>query len=211
MKMNRCVIIGGAPIEKSEVIKEYLRDGDFIIACDSGLKNAEKLDVTPDLIIGDFDSHEKPETDIETITLPREKDDTDTVFAAKEAMRRGFKDFLIVGAIGQRLDHTMVNVYMLLMLEEHGCSAMMVDDYSEMFLIDEKNTRSAEIAETYPYFSLVAVNGPVSGVTIENAKFPLKNAVIKPSYQYATSNEVIKGKTARVSVKSGCALLIKVR
>ncbi len=42
---------------------------------------------------GDFDSHEKPETDRETIVLPVKKDDTDTVFAAKEAMRRGSTNF----------------------------------------------------------------------------------------------------------------------
>lgn len=218
---SRCVIIGGAMIDAPGVIKEYLRENDHFIVCDSGLNNAEKLRVMPDLIIGDFDSHEKPETDIETIVLPREKDDTDTVFAVKEAMKRGFKDFLILGAVGQRLDHTLVNVYMLLLLAENGCTAMIADDYSEMSLIGYLKSvtdlqgsavsASAEVDDSYPYFSLAAINGTLSGVTIENAKFPLENATIEPSYQYATSNEVIKGKTARITVGSGCGLLIKVR
>ena len=89
--MKRCVIIGGAPIADYEKIKEYLRADDFYICCDCGLDHAEGLGITPDLIVGDFDSHKKPETDIETITLPREKDDTDTYFAAKEGIRRGFE------------------------------------------------------------------------------------------------------------------------
>ena len=82
-----------------------------------------------------FDSHEKPETDRETIVLPVKKDDTDTVFAAKEAMRRGFDEFLLVGVSGGRLDHTLVNVYLLVMLRERGKRALLVDDYSEMELV----------------------------------------------------------------------------
>ena len=65
----------------------------FFIYCDCGLRHQKALGAEPDLIVGDFDSHEKPETDRETIVLPVKKDDTDTVFAAKEAMRRGLTNF----------------------------------------------------------------------------------------------------------------------
>ena len=58
----------------------------------------------------------------ETIVLPCEKDDTDTVFAVKEALKRGFQDFLLIGVIGGRLDHTLGNVSLLLMLDAHGRS-----------------------------------------------------------------------------------------
>ncbi|MBQ2227615.1 MAG: hypothetical protein II427_00670, partial [Firmicutes bacterium] len=68
--MKRCVIIGGAPIARYDRIQPLLQDDDFVIYCDSGLKHQEKLNRKPDLIIGDFDSHEKPDTDIETIVLP---------------------------------------------------------------------------------------------------------------------------------------------
>ena len=86
----RCVIIGGAAINNVSAIKKYLKTDDYIICCDSGLYNAQKLEITPHLIIGDFDSHPKPDSDIETITLPCEKDDTDTVYAAKEALSKAF-------------------------------------------------------------------------------------------------------------------------
>ena len=86
MPVNRCVIIGGAEIGDYSRISRILRGDDFFICCDSGLRHAEKLRITPSLIVGDFDSSERPDTDIETIVLPREKDDTDTVYAAKEAV-----------------------------------------------------------------------------------------------------------------------------
>ena len=108
--MKRCVIIGGAPIGRYDRICALLTENDYYIYCDSGLKHREALGAAPDLIIGDFDSYEQPETDIETIVLPTVKDDTDTMFAVKEGLRRGFEDFLLVGALGGRLDHTMVNV-----------------------------------------------------------------------------------------------------
>ena len=84
--MSRCVIIGGATISRYEDIKKYLRPGDFHIFCDNGLRHIEGLGVEPDLIIGDFDSHEAPELPVETIFLPRAKDDTDSVYAVKEAL-----------------------------------------------------------------------------------------------------------------------------
>lgn len=98
--MKRCVIVGGADINNYEYIKSCLRNDDFILFCDSGLKHLESLQVNPGLIVGDFDSHDNPHLGVETIVLPCEKDDTDTVFAVKEAIKRGFDDFLLIGVVG---------------------------------------------------------------------------------------------------------------
>jgi len=98
--MKRCVIVGGADINNYEYIKSCLRNDDFIVFCDSGLKHLESLQVNPGLIVGDFDSHDNPHLGVETIVLPCEKDDTDTVFAVKEAIKRGFDDFLLIGVVG---------------------------------------------------------------------------------------------------------------
>ena len=114
--MKRCVIVGGADIGRYDRIRACLQADDFYICCDSGLKHREGLGIAPDLIVGDFDSYENPHLEAETIVLPCEKDDTDTVFAVKEALERGFQDFLLIGVIGGRLDHTLGNVSLLLML-----------------------------------------------------------------------------------------------
>ena len=112
--MKRCVIVGGADIGNYGFIRQTLRDDDYVIFCDSGLKHLEYLHAKPSLIVGDFDSHDNPRLHIETIVLPREKDDTDTVYAVKEAIKRGFDDFLLIGVVGARLDHTLGNVSVLL-------------------------------------------------------------------------------------------------
>ena len=205
--MRRCVIIGGADIGRYDRIRGYLREGDFYICCDSGLKHREGLDIVPDLIVGDFDSYENAQLNIETITLPREKDDTDTVFAVKEALSRGFQDFLLVGVIGGRLDHTLGNVSLLLMLDAQGKTATALDDFSEMEIV---SGQPVQIQDCYTYFSLLNISGTAQSITIKNAKYPLDDAEITCEYQYGISNEVLPGKIAVVTVNQGRLLLIKV-
>ena len=67
--MERCVIVGGADISGYEYIKSQIRDDDFFIYCDGGLKHMEKLDRKPGLIVGDFDSHEDPHTHYKYVTV----------------------------------------------------------------------------------------------------------------------------------------------
>ena len=215
--MKRCVIVGGAPIARYDRIQPLLRDDDFVIYCDSGLRHMDGLGALPSLIIGDWDSYDDPHMDIETITLPVAKDDTDTVYAMREGMKRGFTEFLLVGAVGARLDHSLVNVYILSALENSGCHGMIVDDYSEMELISSQADETGEVhpgrvsvEDRYPFFSLLALEGEARGVTIRNAKFGLEGASIDPDYQYATSNEVLPGKTAEITVEDGRLLLIKI-
>ena len=206
--MGRCVIVGGADINKYAFIREKLCADDYVIFCDSGLKHLENLQVQPSLIVGDFDSHKNPHLDIETIVLPCEKDDTDTVFAVKEAIKRGFDDFLLIGVVGARLDHTLGNVSILLYLDSLGEKGCIIDDYSEMKIVSNE---PAYIEDVYSFFSLLNISGTAKGITIENAKYPLENGEITCEYQYGISNEVLCGEMAKVSVDKGRALLIKVK
>ena len=205
--MKRCVIFGGAEMTDESRIRAALRPDDFILCCDSGLRYAERLHLRPSLIVGDFDSHAKPETETEVIALPREKDDTDTVYAAREAVRRGFEEFLLIGVTGRRFDHTFGNVSLLLWLDKMGKKARILDDYSEMEIVSGS---PAEIGGEFPYFSLLNISGTARGITIRGAKYPLDNAEIRNDYQYGISNEVLPGQTASVTVREGCLLLVKV-
>ncbi len=204
--MKRCVIAGGAQIGCYDRIRAEIRPEDFIICCDSGLRHLEALGGRADLIVGDFDSHERPETETETIVLPREKDDTDTVYAVKEALRRGFEEFLLIGVVGARLDHTLGNVSILLYLDSLGKRARILDDYSEMEVVSRER---ALIDGRYSFFSLLNISGTARGITIRNAKYPLEKGEITCEYQYGISNEVLKGKTAEVTVAEGRLLLIR--
>lgn len=209
--MRRCVIVGGASIGDYRTVGAMLRQDDYVIYCDCGLRHMDGLGAEPDLIVGDFDSYSNPEMGTETIVLPCEKDDTDTVFAVKEAIKRGFEDFLLVGVVGERLDHTLGNVSILLMLDSEGKVGTIIDDYSEMEIVSDRCEMPCIIDDSYVYFSLINISGTARGVTIRGAKYPLENAEITCEYQYGVSNEVLPGCTAEVSVGEGRLLLVKVR
>ena len=261
--MKKCVIIGAAKIQNYERLKKYLSSEDFYIFCDGGLAHQKSLEVQPHLIVGDFDSWtgELPADNesarqnpahAQIIRLPTEKDDTDLFYAAKYALAQGFTDFLILGAIGQRFDHSLCNISLLLYLFKNGKKALLVDDFSEMQIIGQVTSQQDEarrqagkdvlkdlfiekklpcadsaglqrddqnhsfslnipgrVPDTFSFFSLMCVSGRADGVTIKNAKYPLSDASIQPEWQYAVSNQVLPGKTAEITVKSGQLLLIK--
>lgn len=206
--MKRCVIVGASKIENYDRIKSYLKKDDFFVFCDGGLNHKDFLGVYPNLIVGDFDSYDFKNFDIETIFLPKEKDDTDTFYAAKEMLKRGFDKFLLIGVTGKRLDHTLANLSILLMFYEKNKSAMIIDDHFEAQIVGKDKVYIEN--NRYKYFSLLNIYGKVEGVNIKNAKYNLKDETIKTDYQYAISNETLNDKCSEVYVNSGNLLLIKI-
>ena len=205
--MKRCVIVGNADIGNYECVKAALSQDEFYIFCDGGLKHMDALGVKPDLIVGDFDSASDPHMDVETITLPCEKDDTDTFYAVKEAVKRGFEEFLLLGVVGNRFDHTMGNISILLYLDTLRKKGRIIDDYSEMEIVSDK---PVYVEEGYSYFSLLNMTGCAKGIKIEGAKYPLDDGEITCDYQYGISNEVLPGQKACITVGEGRLLLVKV-
>lgn len=205
-KKTRCVVVGGADIQNYDRARGALRADDFLIYCDSGLRHLPGLGAQPDLIIGDFDSWENPRAAAETIVLPVVKDDTDTAYAVKEALRRGYSDFLLLGVIGGRLDHSLANLQLLYLLDGLGKTAMALDDRSEIQVVSRT---PACVAPEFAFFSLLNLTGEARGVCIEGAKYNLKDAVIPCDDPYAVSNEPLPGQTAKITVGSGRLLLIR--
>ncbi len=211
--MKRCVIMSAGEICNYERVRTFLQDDDFFIFCDGGLSHAQGLGLSPSLIVGDFDSCDsellaKWKESCELVRLPREKDDTDTLFAVKLALERGYSDFLLLGAMGGRFDHALGNVSILLYLQGLGKKALLVDDYSVMQIVGKE---PLYIEDSCSYFSVLTVAGDVSGVNIKNAKYPLENAELSADFQLGISNEVLPGMTAEVSVEKGRVLVVVVR
>ena len=86
----------GCPV--SPELKRLLRPDDFIIACDAGYRNCAPLGCKPNIILGDFDTAPCPvQQNDDIIVLPHVKDDTDTHYAAKLAVEKGFHRFYCWG------------------------------------------------------------------------------------------------------------------
>lgn len=179
--------------------------GDFCIAADAGQLLCEKLRIVPDLVIGDFDSAPKPK-DAPCVTVPVEKDDTDTMLAVKEGLRRGCTAFYLYGATGgARLDHTLANLQTLAYLRRHGARGYLYDrDFCYTVIENEELT----IAQTVPWglLSLFALGERADGVTLCGVQYPATDATITNDFPLGVSNH-ITAPSATVGVKNGLLLV----
>ena len=203
----RAYIYVGGEIDKTAIF-EAPQEGDMTIAADSGWHNALLLGVHPHTLLGDFDSigKEKLPDAKEILQLPPEKDRTDTQLAVDLALSRGAKDFVIIGGLSGRLDHTYSNLAVLEYLAARGAHAVITDGFNRARLLRSSGALIPRSA--FRYLSLLAVDACVKGVTVKGCKYPLKNAKLYRECQYAVSNE-ITGNCALVEVRRGTVLLIE--
>lgn len=188
-KNNRVVILSACPV--SPQMRDYLRNGDYIIACDAGYRNAAALQCSPNLVVGDFDSAPNPNFE-NTVILPHEKDDTDTQYAAAWAADNGAAQVLMLGALGgKRLEHTISNLSTGLYLEKRGVRAVLANEESEIHYLMSGKKLVLE-KENWMYFSVFPLEGTLSGITIEGAYYPLQDAQLKMDYPLGVSNEFVQ-------------------
>ncbi|MBQ9415018.1 MAG: thiamine diphosphokinase [Clostridia bacterium] len=203
--MSRCVIAGAAPYTDAAYLSAYLREDDYLIAADGGQHLLQAMGRTPDLLVADFDSSEPPCSSTDCMTLPTRKDDTDVLAAMREALKRGYREFLLLGCLGGRLDHTMANLFLLRFLADHGAQGLLVDEHHEISLLMPGDY--ALPCRPHTYFSLFPFGGDAVGVTLQHAAYPLENAVLTSSFPLGVSNEFLAD-DVQLSFLKGFLLLI---
>ncbi len=193
---------------KSALPPEDLRQDDVIVCADSGMEYARRCGVVPSIVLGDFDSYsgDLPEN-TEIIRLPAEKDDTDTMFAARLGLERGVREFLIAGGIGGRLDHTLGAVQTLNFLVSHGATASMCDGKQSIEVLNAPFIKEYTPGDA-TYFSLLALTPQVTGVTLKGFKYPLADATLTYDFPLAVSNEIVDPK-AEVSALVGRLAVVR--
>ena len=189
---------------------------DLVIAVDGGLPRLLDAGIRPDLCLGDFDSLDSryapylkklEETEPERILrLPCEKDDTDTVYACRVCLERGYREICIYGGLGGRLDHTMANVQTLAWIRDQGGFGCLAGKKTLAYVIRKERILLPEGYEGT--FSLFALDGRVTGVTLEGMKYPLSGADLTNTFPLGVSNEVRADRRAAVTVREGLALMI---
>ena len=211
--MSKCILVCAGDFVPVEIPAE---DGDMVIAVDAGFVHCLSVNISPDVIIGDFDSVDEDHLELikeisrnepdRVITLPCEKDDTDTLAAIRTGLERGYTDFRIYGAMGgERVEHTIANMQCLIYLKEHGAKGYILDDRSMVTVIkDETVTLSSGLEG---YLSVFAVGGSAEGVTLKNLEYEIEDEEIRPEFPVGVSNAFI-GKSAEITVKKGMLLVI---
>ena len=211
------LIISGGHIEDTFAL-EWLQEHkyDQIIAADSGMHFLHRNHIVPDVIAGDFDSVSEESLEVfqqmqgvEVLRLNPVKDDTDTEYVLREAIRRGASEITVLGATGTRLDHVLANIYLLGIGLESNVSIQLVDAHNRIRMINDSLTIS-HTEQFGGFVSVLPVNGNAKGVTLKGMKYPLQDAVVPQFSSLGVSNE-IADETAEISVTNGIILVIESR
>lgn len=206
-KIATCVIISAAPVENVEFIKNCIEPGSFVICADGGIDYAIACGITPDLLIGDFDSMKTilPEN-LEHIKLPVMKDDTDTMAAVKIGLQKGYRRFVFLCASDGRLDHTYANLCTMQYILSQGGEACMVDEKKTIYLVHDKSLAIEQAkGKTISVFPFAC---HYCTVTYKGLLYPLEHAKLySDGFPMGVSNEIIQD-YAEIQVHEGDALII---
>ncbi len=199
--MKKCIIFCAAEFDS---LAAPIQSGDFVIAADGGLIHTQALGITPQAILGDFDSlGYVPDG---AAVYPVEKDDTDAMLAVRLGLQRGFTEFVIYGGLeGPRLDHTVANFQTLQFLADQGARGTLVGKNQMVTLLKDGTLTFPAAAEGT--LSLFCLGPDARGVTLRGLQYPLEMGTLTAGFPLGCSNHFI-GKDSEISVGSGSLLVI---
>ena len=204
VRTRRCwLIFAGGPENGTPCLP--VPDHGYVICADSGLRLCERLHIAPDLVLGDFDSLGAVPEQYPHLTVPAEKDDTDTLLAVRCALEKGFEDIRIYGAFGGRLDHTLANIQTLEFCHEHGVRGVLIGSENYVYL-QGKGTRRYSRTDGFS-FSVLAWSARCTGVTLTGVYYPLENGTLTRGFPLGVSNR-ITAESADVTCGDGLLLII---
>lgn len=199
---RKCIIFGaGEPVK---IPLEILEDS-YVIAADGGFESLKKQGITPNIIIGDFDSLENIPSGIAVIRHSAEKDDTDMELAAQYAIESGFDEIFIFGALGGRTDHTIANIQLLTALSKQGIKSTIIGE-DEFFFAVTNGTLDIN-GSLGSLVSVFCMGDRAIGVSLAGMKYPLTDAVLTCDKPLGVSNKLIFN-MGTVTVKNGTLLVI---
>jgi thiamine pyrophosphokinase len=209
-KPERGILFANGEMVNPDIISDYVRPGDFLIAVDGGLKHLTALNLQPDLIIGDLDSADSAaverfkQSGVRVSQFPVEKDETDLELAFTAALEMGLTSLILVAALGGRLDQTLANIFLLTRPQLADCDVRLVDHEQEVFIIRKKAVLQGRKGQRV---SLLPLNGTAAGVHTRGLTFPLNNETLFPYESRGISNRM-EDSQAEISLEKGTLLCI---
>ncbi len=198
--MKTCVIFCAAGFDG---LLEKIENA-TVIAADGGLTHTNALGLTPQIVLGDFDSlGYTPEG---ANVFPVEKDDTDAMLAVRKGLELGCDRFLLYGSLdGPRLDHTVANFQTLQFLADHGAKGYLIGKDHIVTVV--KDGEIAFPATATGIVSVFCMGSDATGVTIEGLQYGLEKGTLSAGFPLGVSNHFV-GKEARICAEKGSLLVI---
>ena len=202
---GKCLIISGGEYPGLPAATDVFS---YIIACDRGWLYAKKAGLIPDLVIGDFDSSPVPKDRASVEIYPERKDDTDTMLAAKHALKLGYSDITICCAFGGRMDHTLANIQAAAFIVSSGGEAELIGKDTLAFAFT--GTKKAFPKKGEYSFSIFSLSDQCTGVSIRGSQYDCENIVLTNSFPLGVSNAWSED-VIEVAAGSGILLVVESR
>lgn len=203
----RVIIFAGNIENDVEYMNHIIKPNDYIIACDGGLDTVAKLELKPDLIIGDFDSVEYKLldifNDIEKLEYNPEKDFTDLELTFEHCKKLEASEIVVFGTIGGRIDHTLANIGLLERYSVDGQDIKYFDSRNELFV----TSKSIAVKKSKKYFSVLPLTNDTV-ISIKGTKYKLDKTKLEMNKTLTISNE-IDDNFAILEIYSGRLLVIQ--
>lgn len=205
------VIFAGGTLQAGKAVLDAIARAELVIAADRGAATALHYGRVPAVIVGDFDSldalslQQIKEQGSQIISVPVEKDETDTELAIMTAIERGASDITLLGALGgARFDHTMANI--LLLADFQDVSLRIVDGPSACWLLRGPGRASID-GQSGDLLSLFPLTANAMGISTTNLYYPLLNDTLRFGKPRGVSNALTQSH-AEVSLAQGMLLII---
>ncbi len=207
----KAIIVSAGTINDTELIKENISSDSVVICADGGLAYCLDCNLTPDYIIGDFDSAEKnllANPLFEKSKIIRhspEKDKSDTELALEIALSLKVPEIIFLGCTGTRIDHMLANMHLLVKTAQKGVKASIIDSNNIISLVNDYSDFETGKGDI---FSLLPLSEMVTGIKTTGLKYPLDEGRMEIGRPYGISNEATQDK---VSIKIDSGLLLVIR
>lgn len=193
-----------------EILKDQYKKADYVIAADGGGNILYENMLLPDILLGDLDSISNDalnffqDKKVAMEKYPAEKDYTDGELAILKAIDLNPDEVIILGAIGNRMDHVFGNIGLLYKLLLSNIQAKIIDKNNIIMMIN----KSTNIKAYHGFrFSILPYSDNVKGLSIMGGKYDLHNHDLGKGETITISNE-FKDEFVKITLKEGIILII---
>ena len=198
------LVIANGEMCAYEILTSLMEWCPYMVVCDGAYTRIKNLQITPDVVIGDFDSLENVGRELHTQYIHLEdQETTDLEKAIDHLVEKGYTDINVIWASGKRLDHTINNFATLAKYFE--IRIVLIDDYSLSFILPKNYKKRYEKGQA---LSLVPIH-TCSGITTQNLKYNLDNETLSFGKRSGTSNEATGSGLVEICHTSGLLALIE--
>ncbi len=202
------VIAANGNMKGSGFHADILKRADLIICADGGANGVDALGFVPDIVVGDMDSIKKAvlgklkKNRRTKIIEDPDQNKTDTELAISLAESYKPKKIIILGAIGDRFDHTLANILCLMKINPK-IDAAIINRGNEIRSAEKKITLTGKIGQVISVFAMTEVKD----LKYQGLKWPAPKGDLGGGW-FGVSNKLTRTK-GNIKIGDGKILVVK--